>query len=64
MEHRLFHSVTHGVPLENLSDRAVLLGLRLDWGWGCRKLRRKVTSSYRDLIKFVKEMIGQQMRKR
>ena len=34
MEHRLFHSVTHGVPLENLLDRAVLLGLRLDWGWG------------------------------
>ena len=41
MEHRLFHSVTHGVPLENLLDRAVLLGLRLDgdggagvgWGW-------------------------------
>ena len=35
MEHRLFHSVTHGVPLENLLDRAVLLGLNLD-GWGCR----------------------------
>ena len=34
MEHRLFHSVTHGVPLENLLDRAVLLGLRLDGGWG------------------------------
>ena len=33
MEHRLFHSVTHGVPLENLLDRAVLLGLRLDGGW-------------------------------
>ena len=32
MEHRLFHSVTHGVPLENLLDRAVLLGLRLDGG--------------------------------
>ena len=30
MEHRLIHSVTHGVPLENLLDRAVLLGLRLD----------------------------------
>ena len=36
MEHRLFHSVTHGVPLENLLDRGVLLGLRLDGGWGCR----------------------------
>ena len=36
MEHRLFHSVTHGVPLENLLDRAVLLGLNLDGGWGCR----------------------------
>ena len=36
MEHRLFHSVTRGVPLENLLDRAVLLGLRLDMGWGCR----------------------------
>ena len=36
MEHRLFHSVTRGVPLENLLDRAVLLGLRLDGGWGCR----------------------------
>ena len=36
MEHRLFHSVTHGVPLENLLDHAVLLGLRLDGGWGCR----------------------------
>ena len=36
MEHRLFHSVTHGVPRENLLDRAVLLGLRLDGGWGCR----------------------------
>ena len=36
MEHRLFHSVTHGVPLENLLDRAVLLGLNLDGvqGWG------------------------------
>ena len=34
MEHRLFHSVTHGVPLENLLDRAVLLGLRLDGGVG------------------------------
>ena len=34
MEHRLFHSVTHGVPLENLLDRAALLGLRLDGGWG------------------------------
>ena len=33
MEHILFHSVTHGVPLENLSNRAVLLGLRLV---GCR----------------------------
>ena len=32
MEHRLFHSV----PLENLLDRAVLLGLRLDGRWGCR----------------------------
>ena len=30
----------------------------------CRKLRRKVTSSDRDLIKFVKEMIGRQIRKR
>ena len=36
MEHRLFHSVTHGVPLENLLNHAVLLGLRLDGGWGCR----------------------------
>ena len=36
MEHRLFHSVTRGVPLENLLDCAVLLGLRLDGGWGCR----------------------------
>ena len=36
MEHRLFHSVTHGVPLENLLDRAVLSGSRLDGGWGCR----------------------------
>ena len=36
MEHRLFHSVTHGVPLENLLDRAVLLGLNLDGGLGCR----------------------------
>ena len=34
MEHRLFHSVTHGVTLENLLDRAVLLGLRLDGGVG------------------------------
>ena len=34
MEHKLFHSVTHGVPLENLLDRAVLLGLNLDGGWG------------------------------
>ena len=34
MEHRLFHSVTHGVPLENLSDRTVLLGLRFDGGGG------------------------------
>ena len=34
MEHRLFHSVTHGVPLENLLDRAVLLGLNLDGGVG------------------------------
>ena len=24
------------MPLENLLDRAVLLGLRLDGGWGCR----------------------------
>ena len=44
MEHRLFHSVTHGVPLENLLDRAVLLGLNLDGGvgvqgWGGRGVR-------------------------
>ena len=34
MEHRLFHSVTHGVPLENLLDRAVLLGFEFGWGVG------------------------------
>ena len=34
MENRLFHSVTHVVPRENLSDCAVLLGLRLVQGWG------------------------------
>ena len=29
MDHSLFHSVTHGVPLENRLDRAVLLGLNM-----------------------------------
>ena len=31
-----FTMSTHGVPLENLLDHAVLLGLRLDGVWGCR----------------------------
>ena len=34
MEHRLFHSVTHGVPLENLIRPCCAVGFEVGWGVG------------------------------